>query len=91
MNRLLGGRMADGRLIGDDPDMVRWLINRTRELHPFQTVTEGGAESSQTVENELAEIRNIMKTDRRRYNTEFADRYKELLDAQTKDRALGRG
>jgi hypothetical protein len=91
MNRLLGGRMADGHLIGDDPDMVRWLINRTRELHPYQTVTEGGAESSQTVENELAEIRNIMKTDRRRYNTEFADRYKELLDAQTKDRALGRG
>jgi hypothetical protein len=79
--RLMGGRLADGRIVGNDPDMVRFLAGLAGEVRPFATVTEAGNSSGQSIDSEIAEIRTKMRNDRRGY---FADsalqaRYRELI------------
>jgi len=79
--RLMGGRLADGRIVGNDPDMVRFLVSLARDLHPAATVTEAGNPSGKSIDAEIAEIRERMRSDRRGY---FADhalqaRYRELI------------
>lgn len=85
--RLLGGRTIDGRIIGNDPDIVKWLSGLAREVNPAATVIEDTAGGAKAIDAEIAEIENVMRTDRRRYNREFADRYKELLGVREKLRA----
>ncbi|MCK9549134.1 hypothetical protein [Aquamicrobium sp.] len=87
--RLMGGRTADGRIIGNDPDMVRWLSGLVSEVNPAATVVEGGDQSGQSVDEEIAKIEKIMRTDRREYNRTYADRYRELLGVREKLRARG--
>ena len=82
--RLMGGRMADGRIIGNDPDMVRFLVSLVSEINPAATVTEDASGSGQSVETEINEIEKIMRTDRRLYNQKYANRYAELLGAREK-------
>lgn len=36
--RLMGGRTADGRLIGDDPAVLRWLSQVALDLNPAATI-----------------------------------------------------
>ncbi len=88
IGRLLGGRMADGKIIGNDPDMVRFLVSMSRELNPVATVTEGGDQSGMSLEAELKEIQGLRKTNKREYYSEKVQaREQELLDAQAKHRA----
>ena len=90
INRLLGGRTADGRIIGDDPDAVRFLISLALERNPAASVVEDGDQSGKSIEKEIGEIEQIMRTDRPRYNKEFAGRYAELLAVRDKVRARQR-
>lgn len=88
--RLMGGRLADGRIAGNDPDMARFLIALARALNPAATVTEAGNPSGQSIDAEIAEIRGRMRADRRGY---FSDdglqaRYRELI--ATRERNRGR-
>jgi hypothetical protein len=86
--RLMGGRLADGRIAGNDPDMVRFLVSLARDLRPAATVTEAGNPSGQSIESEIAEIRDKMRSDRRGY---FADhalqaRYREPIAMRERNR-----
>lgn len=88
--RLMGGRMADGRIIGNDPDMVRFLVGLSGDLNPAATVTEAGNPSGQSIDAEISEIRARMRSDRRGY---FADdtlqaRYRELIATRERNRGL---
>ena len=90
--RLMSGRMADGKIIGNDPDMVRFLVNIARDINPAATVVEDGGEGGVSVENEIASLEKRMKEDRRAY---FKDeraqaRYRELVTAREKIRARAR-
>jgi hypothetical protein len=89
ISRLLGGRMTDGTLIGDDPDMVRWLVNMTQEVHPMATIAEDAAGSGQSVDSEIASIEKMMREDRDAYFKDNAiqARYVELLEARDRHRA----
>jgi len=89
--RLMGGRMADGRIIGNDPDMVRWLSSLVSEINPAATVVESGDNSGRTIDEEIAAIEKRMKEDRRGYFKDEAmqARYRELLQAREKVRARG--
>lgn len=82
--RLMGGRTADGQVIGNDPDMLRFLISTINEINPAATVVEDGNQSGMTLEAEIEKIEKIMKTDRREYNAKWAPRYAELLNAREK-------
>jgi len=87
ISRLLGGRTADGKIIGNDPDAVRFLINLALDQNPSAAVVEDGDQSGKSVEKEIAEIEQVMRTDRARYNREFAGRYAELLATRSKIQA----
>lgn len=89
MTRLLGGRTADGKIIGNDPDMVRWMTSMAREVNPAATVTEDGDQSGQSIDQEIAQIEKDMKEDRRAYFKDEAKqaRYRELLETRDKIRA----
>ena len=87
--RLMGGRTADGKMIGNDPDMVRWLSALAFERNPSASVVEDGDQSGQTIETEITSIEKRMREDRPGY---FKDekqqaRYRELLDARGKIQA----
>jgi hypothetical protein len=86
--RLMGGRLADGRIVGNDPDMVRFLVGLARDLHPMATVTEAGNPSGQSIDAEIAEIREKMRSDRRGYfsNDALQARYRELIAARERNR-----
>jgi hypothetical protein len=85
--RLMGGRTADGKMIGNDPDMVRFLVALAMDRNPAATVVEDGDQSGKSIDAEIREIEQVMRTDRPRYNKEFAGRYSELLSAREKIRA----
>lgn len=89
-NRLMSGRLADGERIGNDPDVVRFFIGLARELYPVATVTEQGNQSGKTIDDEIEEIRQTMREDRRGYfnDDKLQARYRELI--ATRDRNGGR-
>jgi hypothetical protein len=88
-NRLLGGRMADGRIIGDDPGMVKFLVSLAKEVNPVATVVESADGSGKGIDEEIADIEKLMRSDRRAYDKDLKKqaRYLELLDARQKHRA----
>ena len=88
--RLMGGRMADGKLIGNDPDMVRFLVGIGTELNPAASVVEDGDQSGKAIDTEIAEIEKVMKEDRPEYDKKYANRYEQLLAARDKVRARQR-
>ncbi len=84
--RLMGGRTADGRVIGNDPDMVRFLLSMVSEINPAATVVEDGNQSGESIEAEIKKIEGIMRTDRRDYDKNYAARYTELLAVREKQK-----
>lgn len=91
-NRLLGGRLADGRIIGDDPDMVKFLVAIAKEVNPVATVVESADGSGKGIDEEIADIEKLMRTDRRAYDKDpkKQSRYLELLEARGKYQARNR-
>ena len=87
--RIMGGRTSDGKMIGDDPDLVRWFSGLAHEVNPAATVAEDGDLSGKGIAEELEELKKFMKENRREY---FKDenkqkRYRELLEAQQRMQA----
>lgn len=85
--RLMGGRTSDGKIIGNDPAIVRWLVGMVQEVNPAISVVEDGDQSGKGVDAEIAEIEKVMRTDRRRYDKELAPRYAQLLAARDRIQA----
>lgn len=89
-SRLMGGRMADGKLIGNDPDMVKFLVALAMDRNPAISVVEDSDIGGKGVDARISEIEKIMREDRPRYNKEFAGEYAELLSTREKIRARAR-
>lgn len=91
-DKLLGGRLADGKLIGNDPDVVRWLTKLSRELNPVATVVPGsGTNAVQAVESEMASMKKLMGDRNSEYwkgplAAKHQARYKQLVEAVQKGR-----
>lgn len=91
-DRLLGGRTADGRKIGDDPAVLRFLAGIAREINPAATVMPAGAtQPGKGLEDRIKEIEQIMATDQRKYWSDNAiqEEYGRLLAAREKMQARG--
>lgn len=69
-------RLPDGRLITNSPMGVRWLADLGRTMRTGTTPRQ----RSDSAE-EIREIENVMRTDRRRYNadTQMQERYRQLI------------
>ncbi|API59524.1 hypothetical protein BSL82_09545 [Tardibacter chloracetimidivorans] len=83
------GTLPDGTLIGNNPEVLRWLASQALEANPLATVVPGaGANAAQTIADEMAEIENVMRTDRTKYNRDekMQARYRQLIDAKAKAR-----
>lgn len=88
-SRLMGGRTADGRLIGNDPDMVRWLASLNQEVNPMLTVMDTTTTGGRSVQERKAEIEKMMREDRKGYskNEAVQEEYRRILDAELRAKA----
>lgn len=58
---LMFGRTADGKIIGDDPRMLKLISNWGREINPVQTVVpNAGAAAPQMIASEIAALTKQM-------------------------------
>lgn len=81
------GRLADGSVIGNNPDVLKWFSAMSKEINPAATVVPGSAgTSAQSIDDEIAKIEGTMRSDRAAYNKDSAmqDRYMKLLQAKEK-------
>jgi len=88
-SRLIGGRLSDGSLVGNDPDVVRWLANLAGDVNPAASTLPDGLGSPKSLTDEIAEIEKIMRTDKREYFKNHAGRYAELLSVRERLKAKG--
>jgi len=87
--RLLAGRTADGTLIGNDPDFIKWAASLAYEINPAMSVVEDAGDGGKRIEDELKDISKLRRENRAAYNkdTRLQERERELLDAQSKIQA----
>jgi len=88
-SQIAGARLPNGRILGNDPTAVDFMISLARELNPVATVTDTVTSGGKSIDDEIGEIESFMKTNRHEY---FKDnrkqaRYRELLEAREKNRA----
>lgn len=92
-DKILGGRTAEGTPLGNDPDVIRWLVGLSRELNPIATVVPGsGTNAIQAVESEIATLTAMMGDHSSEYwkgpNAQRnQERYRELVSARDRTRA----
>lgn len=80
--QLMNGRYGDGRGFMNDPDVLKGFAAAQRQLDPTSTIVPRGDESAmQTLDDEIKEIEDIMRTKRYVYNKDekMQARYRELL------------
>jgi hypothetical protein len=89
-DRIMGGRLADGTLIGNDPGMLRWLASLAREVNPTATVVPGsGVNAAQAIQSEMQNLKQMMADRNSEYwkgpkaETHQA-RFRELADVEAK-------
>lgn len=85
-DRLLAGRTADGMLIGDDPQFLRWFAQVSREVSPTATLAAVGVDSMKAASDQIAEIQKTMRDDPQKYwkDSSLQARYRELIEARDK-------
>lgn len=92
---LLSARAADGTPLGNDPNLIRWLVGLSREINPIGTVVPGsGGNAVQAVQSELDSLKQMMGD----HNSEYwkgpkaeknQARYRELLTAMQTQQSRG--
>jgi len=77
-------RGADGRQASMNPELVKQMHQWATIIDPQAAVVDDTVGDQKSVDQRLQEIRDIMRTNRRRYNTDTAlqDEFQELLTAQ---------
>lgn len=84
---VMGGRTNDGKIMGNDPRVMKFFAAMARELNPAGTVVPGDSGSqAKSIDAEIEEIKGVMRTDRARYNKDekMQARYRDLLSAKEK-------
>jgi hypothetical protein len=84
MDRLLSGRTADGRIVGDDPDMVRFLSSLAMQVNPVASVMDDGNMDGKSIDSELAEIDKYRRENKSAYfkDEKMQARERELIAAR---------
>jgi hypothetical protein len=89
-DQIMGGRLADGTKIGNDPATLRWLASLSREINPMATVVPGsGVNAAQAIENEMQGMQKMMGDPTSEYwkgpkAEAMQQRYRDLLTVQKK-------
>lgn len=89
-DQIMGGRLADGNLIGNSPDALRWLASMARAVNPLATVVPGsGVNAAQAVQSELDNLKTLMGDSNSEYwkgpkSEAHQKRFRELVSVQAK-------
>lgn len=81
---LTGGRYADGRAFFNAPGVLKFFGKLARIYNPHGKPLPNDVTALQATEDEIAEIENVMKTDRKRYNEDqkMQARLRELYEVR---------
>lgn len=86
----LVARGPDGVMLGNNPEVIRWLAQTARELNPMAAVVPGsGTNAVQALESELANLKTMMGDRQSEYwkgpkSAALQARYRELIGARQK-------
>jgi len=82
--QLFGARLANGRLLGDDPVALRWLADLSRQVMPgAELVPAGTPNVGQSVEGRMKEIESVLANDPAQYYSSGMDQeYLKLISAK---------
>lgn len=84
-DRLFGGRTADGKLIGDDPHVLKWLASLSREVNPMASlVPAGSADPMKAGEGRIKEIEGMMNSEAYWKDSSVQEEYRALIEARDK-------
>jgi hypothetical protein len=86
-SKVLAGRDADGRKLGDNPLFIKQLAALAVELNPTSTLVPAGTtDANKSVADELESIRELRRNDPNKYEADkkLQARELELIDAQLK-------
>lgn len=86
---LLGGRTADGKRLGDDARVIRFLAKLATEINPAATVVPQGGDVTKAMTTRIAEIEKMQRENRSAYFKDEAiqKEYRDLLTARDKMQA----
>lgn len=85
-DRVFSARDAVGRKLGDNPDLVKFLVAKAAELNPQATITSGG-EGGGSIASRRAEIRKMMLDNPSEYyKPEIQREELALIDAELKQK-----
>lgn len=81
---LRGSRSPDGRLLGDNPQFLRWIADLADKANPAGFVAPGAGDQSKSVDDEITQIEEVMRTKRGTYDKDekMQARYLKLLEAR---------
>jgi hypothetical protein len=85
-DNLMGGRLADGSRIGDNPNLIRFFVRKALDENPAATILPVNGSSVDTIEGEIKTLETRMREDR---NGWFKDekaqrRLEQLYEARDK-------
>jgi hypothetical protein len=85
--KIMSARMADGRAILNDPDVLRWFATTSRELNPAATVVPPGGDQMGAINDEIGKIEKLMGNRSSEYwkgpgADKMQARYRELVSAR---------
>lgn len=89
-DQIMGGRLADGSMIGNSPAALRWLASIAREVNPTATVVPGsGVNAAQAIQSELDNLSVMMGDNNSEYwkgpkADAYQKRFRELTTVQSK-------
>lgn len=87
---LMLGRTSDGRIIGDDPRMLKLLSNWAREINPIQTVVPNtGTNAPEAIKDEISKLVKMSGDKKSEYWSKdkgpaMQQRLRDLNEAQTR-------
>jgi hypothetical protein len=86
-NILIKARLPNGKLLGDDAEIIRGFAAKARKENPMGAMVPGsGTKQHEAMLDEISSIEKLMRTDREAYNKDkrMQDRYLKLIEARDK-------
>ena len=86
LEALFGARLADGSALGDDPRILKFLVNISKEINPsgagFSAIE--GKTATEAIATEKGKIELLMRDNKSSYWTDIQmqNRYRELLELE---------
>lgn len=91
-DELLGGRLANGKAIGNSPEVLRWLASLAIQINPATTLVPGVPNTEVAITDEIAKLEGLMSNRGSEYWTgpnaeKNQKRYRDLITARDRHKS----